>query len=276
MLYCSINGHKTTSLSITDRAFAYGDGLFTTAKISAGKVELLSEHINRLRTGSEKLGLIDCDFNALRTELELLAQQYALAVLKVVISAGSGGRGYSRIGAEQPTVVISVFDFPEHYLAWQKQGISLGISEQRLGLNPMLGGIKHLNRLEQVLLRRELDKTDFDDLLVRNVNDNVIETTCANIFWLKDDILFTSKIEYSGVAGLMRAAILAKYPQTTIKKATLAELLSAQEIFICNSVMGIVPVQLFTSLSSSSLLDIKSLQIKDVKRIQQTVLSYLV
>jgi len=275
MLYCSINGHQTTSLSISDRAFAYGDGLFTTAKILSGKVELLSEHINRLRTGSRTLGLIDCDFNALTDELELLAQHYELAVLKVVISAGSGGRGYSRIGVEQPTVVIRIFDFPEHYLTWQKQGISLGISEQRLGLNPMLGGIKHLNRLEQVLLRSELDQTDFDDLLVRNVNDDIIETTCANVFWFKDGALCTSKIEGSGVAGLMRAAIIGQYPQTNIKKATLTELLSAQEIFICNSVMGIVPVQSLTSLVSSSLLEIKPLQIKDVKHIQQTVLSYI-
>lgn len=277
MLYCSINGQQTTSLSVTDRGFAYGDGLFTTAKIAAGKIALLPEHINRLRTGSEQLALMGIDFNSLTAELEQLAQHYELAVLKVVISAGSGGRGYSRIGAEQPTVVISIFDFPQHYITWQKQGISLGVSEQRLGLNPMLSGLKHLNRLEQVLLRAELDQTKFDDLVVLNIKNEVVETTCANLFWFNAGTLYTTQIDDAGVAGLMRASILAKYPQTVIKKADLAELLTAQEIFICNSVMGIVPVQLFTSILEpstlgSSVLDSKLLQINDIRHIQNTVL----
>ena len=262
MLYCSVNGQKSTSLSVTDRAFAYGDGLFTTAKIENGKVSLLTQHINRLKNGVQRLNLINIDFTAISDELKQLAQAYNIAVVKVIISAGSGGRGYSRQGADQPTVVISVFDFPSHYITWQKQGVTLGLSEQRLGVNPMMAGMKHLNRLEQVLLRAELDQTHVDDLVVRNIDDDIIETTCANLFCLIDNVLYTPLIEHSGVAGLMRNVTLALFPQTIIKKIGLSELLSAQEIFICNSVMGIVPVN---SLNS------QVLAINKIKHIQYAV-----
>jgi 4-amino-4-deoxychorismate lyase len=109
----------------------------------------------------------------------------------------------------------------------------------------MLGNIKHLNRLEQVLIRQELDHRDEDEILVTNINGLVIETSGANVFWLTNDKLYTPNISHSGVAGLMRAKILSNRPNTIIKDFTLEDLQQVQAMFICNSVMGIVPIKIF-------------------------------
>ncbi len=245
MLYCSIDGQQQELLSVKNRGFSYGDGLFTTAKIVNGKVEMLPQHLQRLIDGCEQLNIPAINFDQLRQELKQVASSFTKAVIKVVITSGEGGRGYSRLGVGPATVVISVTAFPEHYDNWQQTGINLATSKLQLGLNPMLTGIKHLNRLEQVLIRQELDQRSEDDLLVTNINDHIIETSCANIFWLIDERLYSPKIISSGVAGLMRAALLEKLPNTVIKDFVLADLQQAQAMFICNSVMGIVPIKRF-------------------------------
>ena len=245
MLYCSINGQQIDLLSVKNRGFNYGDGLFTTAKILNGKIEMLAQHLQRLADGCAWLNIPMVSLNDLSQELRAVALSYSKAVIKIVITAGEGGRGYSRIGTSSPTVVISISSFPEHYHHWQKNGINLGISQLQLGVNPILGSIKHLNRLEQVLIRQELDRRDEDELLVTNINGFVVETTGANVFWLIDDKVYTPNICHSGVAGLMRAKLLAKIPNIIIKDFTLNDLQHVQAMFICNSVMGIVPIKIF-------------------------------
>lgn len=245
MLFCSVNGQETDKVAVNDRGFAYGDGIFTTAKIHLGEIQLLSQHINRLVSGCSALNINFSNSNELIEQLKAIAKQFSEAVLKVMISAGSGGRGYSRIGTTEPTVVISVSSFPAHYHQWQQTGINLGISELKLGINPMLNGMKHLNRLEQVFIRQELDQRAEDDILVSNINGHIIETSSSNIFWRKENQLFTPKIENSGVSGLMREALLMQYPNTLVDDFSLSELSQAQSIFICNCVMGVVPIKMF-------------------------------
>jgi 4-amino-4-deoxychorismate lyase len=245
VLYSSINGQQVDFLSVKNRGFNYGDGLFTTAKIVNGEIEMLTQHLQRLEDGCAWLNIPLVSLSELSQELRSVALPYSKAVIKVVITAGEGGRGYSRIGISLPTVAISISSFPEHYDHWQKNGINLGISQLQLGINPMLGNIKHLNRLEQVLIRQELDQRDEDELLVTNIDDFIIEASSGNLFWLIDDTLYTPNISYSGVAGLMREKILAKLPNTIVKDFTLDDLDHVQAMFICNSVMGIVPIKLF-------------------------------
>lgn len=261
MLYCSINGKQVKQLSLKNRGFSYGDGLFTTGKISNGCVEMLSLHINRLIDGCIKLKIKQPNMNELSEELQKVACSYTKAVIKVVITAGEGGRGYSRIGTSPPTVVISVSAYPEHYDLWRKNGINLGISTLQLGINPMLSGLKHLNRLEQVLIREELDNRVEDDLLVTNINGNIIETSCANLFWLTNGQLYTPNITHSGVAGLVRDKLLANMPNVTLDDFVLSDVEQAQAMFICNSVMGIVPIKTFNGklLSLDKLSDIQSI-----------------
>lgn len=221
---------------------AYGDGIFTTAKIVNGEIKLFTQHIERLKSGCHLLKISGVDYKDLSKNLIGIAKLYKLAVLKVVITSGEGGRGYSRVGVGQPNVIIKVSEFPAKYTQWQHAGISLGDASIQLGINPIFSGLKHLNRLEQVLIRDELDQTSYDDLLVLNIHEHIIETTCANVFWFKGDELFTPEISDSGVIGLFRAELLKKHPSIHIVKAKLIEILNADAIFITNSVMEIVPV----------------------------------
>jgi len=247
MKFCTVNGNEKSEMSINDRGFSYGDGLFTTAKIIDGKVLMLTEHINRLVFGCAQLGLPKFDSQQLRHDLTLVAKPFCHDVLKVIITAGVGGRGYSRVHSNKAeshlNIIIMVFDFPAHYEQWKKTGITLGVSQQRMGINPMLSQVKHLNRLEQVLFRAELDDVKEDDLVIMNINDHIIETSSANIFWWTNNQLYTPDIINSGVAGLMRQCILDNHKSTTVSTFSLPELEQADEIFICNSIMGIVPVK---------------------------------
>ena len=248
MLYCAINGKQTTNIHCLDRGLAYGDGVFTTAKIINGNIVQLKEHLERLRQSCHKLFLKFPDINQLNQQLIVQAKAYNLAVLKVIITAGVGGRGYSRKGVSSPHCIVCIFDYPQHYLQWQKQGICLVDATFQLGINPALSGIKHLNRLEQVLLRQELDQQSADDLLVTDINQFVVETSCANIFWQKGNTWQTPKITFSGIAGLLRADIMRK---NTIEEVSItrddfhSSLKQINAMFICNSVMGIVPVKVY-------------------------------
>ena len=255
---------KQNMVSPSDRALAYGDGLFTTAKIANGKVLNLSSHLQRLEKGIKTLS-IDAELAGLKQRIEMIACEYSLAVLKVLITAGEGGRGYSRLGCSKGKVIISIHDLPSHYEAWQQQGINLGVAKTTLGVNPMLAGIKHLNRLEQVLVRQELDQRSEDDLLVSNCLGQIIEASAGNVFWLTKQqasltaqgdkmTWFTPNLSNSGVDGLARQILVehlnqsAQYSVEVIEQQRLApnDILS---MLVCNSVLGIAPVKVFSGVT---------------------------
>ncbi|WP_076417856.1 aminodeoxychorismate lyase [Colwellia sp. UCD-KL20] len=242
MYFQSVNGQQVNHISVNDRGLAYGDGIFTTAKVTNGQIELIHQHINRLKTGCCLFKILDVDFIVLENELIECCKTYNLAVLKIIITSGEGGRGYSRLGGSRPNIIIKISEFPTKYLHWAQSGITLADASIKLGINPLFSGVKHLNRLEQVLIRNELDQTSYDDLLVFNIFDEVIETTCANIFWFENGDIFTPEIKDSGVAGIQRAEVLRKHPSTKIIKAKASDIIRAQSMFITNSIMEIVPI----------------------------------
>ncbi len=245
MYFQSVNGIEIDKISTLDRGLAYGDGVFTTAKIVNGHVQMLDKHIERLSLSCERLRIAHIDYVHLKKELADIAARYDIAVLKVIITAGEGGRGYSRAGTSTPNIIIKTSAYPQKYDDWQERGISIADASIKLGINPFFAGIKHLNRLEQVLIRDELDQTSFDDLLVYNFNDELIETTCANVFWIQDSQLFTPEIINSGVAGLLRAEIITCFPETHIVSGISNNIINADSIFITNSIMEIVPIKYY-------------------------------
>jgi len=251
MKFCLVNGIQQSHIDIDNRGLAYGDGLFTTAKIQAGHIQYLMAHIERLLLGCEKLGIAAPSQADLIKQLTSVAKNYSLAVLKVIITANSGGRGYARAKHHDHDLIIMVHDYPAHYDALASTGITLGISTQQLGLNPMLAGLKHLNRLEQVLLRQELSSRSEDDLLVTNIEKKVIEATSANVFFFLEGKLQTPDISQSGVNGVMRQAILQRYPATIIKSFTLEDIAKVQAMFVCNCIMGVMPVSSFNGKALS-------------------------
>jgi len=168
-------------------------------------------------------------------------------VLKIIVTRGSGGRGYRQPDVIQPTRVLSLHPYPDYPEVYTEQGVVARFCTTRLGLNPALAGIKHLNRLEQVMARSEWNDPDVQEGLMLDASDHVIEGTMTNLFYIKDNSLYTAALTRSGVAGIVRRIIMtlsANHGLSVIEQEfTKDELLSADEAFVCNSIIGIWPLR---------------------------------
>ncbi len=242
-----INGQWQTTLAANDRAVQFGDGCFTTAAIRNGKIAFSEQHLHRLRLACEKLLLPFTEWARLADEMQQLATNERLAVLKVIISRGAGGRGYSAANCDQPTRILSTSTFPSFYDDWRSRGISLALSPLCLGVNPHLAGIKHLNRLEQVLIRTHLEQTSAQEALVLDSDGWLTECCAANLFWRKGEQVYTPCVDRAGVNGTMRQRIIASLNdagrQVQEVRERMETLADADELIICNALMPVVPVR---------------------------------
>jgi len=241
-----VNGLPQTHVPLGDRSFQYGDGCFTTVKTKHGYLEHWQAHIERMAACLKALQIPPPDWHTVFDWAMLAALKDESAGIKVHISRGTGGRGYSPTGIDGPVVTISNFAYPSHYALWQENGVQLGLCETRLGIQPLLAGHKHNNRIEQILAKAEIEGSEFADAITLNVQNHVIETTMANLFWTNDKKVYTPELSLSGVAGVMRRQVL-ELLQTQgylvkVAEFTLADLLFAEEVWICNSLLGVVPV----------------------------------
>ncbi|MFT4273536.1 MAG: aminodeoxychorismate lyase [Pantoea sp.] len=251
-----INGAEQTQLTARDRAVQFGDGCFTTAAVQQGEIQLFAAHLQRLKQGCERLLMAEPDWQQLETEMRVAAHNQQQAVLKVILTPGAGGRGYSRAGCSAPTRILSLSPWPQHYQSLQQQGVRLVTSPVRLGRNPLLAGIKHLNRLEQVLIRHHLDQTDADEALVLDTEGTVVECCAANLFWREGDTVFTPRLEQAGVAGIMRRYLMAQMAAAgqdcQLIDGSRERLLAADEVVICNALMPVLPVRSIDDITFSA------------------------
>lgn len=243
-----INGIPGSLLTAGDRAVQFGDGSFTTARVVAGEIPHLAAHIERLRTATQRLMIDGVDWAALEVEMTHAATMQVDGVVKAIVSRGEGGRGYSPKGCVSPTRIISVSDYPAHYHSWRQHGVKLARSPVALSRNALLAGIKHLNRLEQVMIRLHLDRTDAHEALVVDTSGMLVECCAANIFWRKGDDVFTPDLSDSGVAGIMRNHIISLLAQSGIYTISVVKqspeiLRDADEVIICNALMPVLPVR---------------------------------
>ncbi|MGL4192759.1 MAG: aminodeoxychorismate lyase [Vibrio sp.] len=241
-----VNGKRGNERPIDDRSFQYGDGCFTTLRTQHGQALLWPQHQARLQACLKALHITEPDWSAVWQGVQAMIRSDAQAGIKIHISRGTGGRGYSPTQVSESSVTISAFAFPSHYEQWRNAGVSLGICQQRMGLNPLLAGHKHNNRLEQILLKREMDVAGWDDGVCLDIDDQVIETTAANLFWCKDGQLYTPSLHHAGVAGVARGQILKLAQQLSIPlvidRFGIESLLAADEVFITNALLVIAPV----------------------------------
>ena len=256
-----INGHPTAQISVLDRGFQYGDGLFETLRVVNGQPQHWSRHMARLVSGCERLGIASPDLNCLRTEAESLCRTFAdgngdcvHGVLKITVTRGSGGRGYAFSDELEPTRVLAVSLAPVFPVSHASQGVKLRLCAMRLGQNPLLAGIKHLNRLEQVLARAEWDDPDIAEGVLLDHQNNVIEGTMSNLFCVQtfegaQPTLLTPVLSRCGVRGVTRDRILEIAEQLHIPSRetdlSLEDFQQASEVFISNSLIGIWPVREF-------------------------------
>jgi 4-amino-4-deoxychorismate lyase len=251
-----VNGEENENIKASDRGFQYGDGLFETIEVQDGKPLFLGQHLSRLIKSCKRLKIPEPDADELTRNVIRVCKNTAHAVLKIIITRGMGQRGYFQPNPIIPTQVISINPYPEFASEFSSLGVNLRFCETRLSLNPSLAGMKHLNRLEQILARAEWDDAAIHEGIMLDMQDRVIEGTMTNLFYVKNNIVYTAKLSYSGVAGIMREIImelLAENNQPAIEHDfDKTNLLSADEVFICNSIIGIWPVNTIENVFYSS------------------------
>jgi 4-amino-4-deoxychorismate lyase len=241
-----VNGEPTGAVSVFDRGFQYGDGLFETIAVWQGVPLLWDRHMARLARGAERLGIAPPAPHVLTDEASrVCAQGSGRAVLKIILTRGLGARGYAIDDAAAPTRVVCLTPWPSYPGAWARDGVSLHVCATPISSNPHLAGIKHLNRLEQVLARAEWRNEHAEGIMCHG--DHVIEGTRSNVFMVTDRILRTPDLSGCGVEGVMRAVVLEAADRLGIRcevaRLTLADLDQAGEIFITNSLIGAWPVR---------------------------------
>lgn len=237
-----INGLPRRDIDCRDRGLQYGDGFFTTMRVVKGQPQLWQRHVERLETTSQRLRMGIPHSTKLLAETRQVSRGHSDCVVRVTFTRGVGGRGYTPPEQPQVTRLVGRSPLPEHYTFWRRQGIQLATSSQRLGYQPMLQGLKTLNRLEQVLLKQELATLEADDLVVLDDSGRVCETSAGNIFWRKGETWYTSDLARGGIAGVARAEILSLNPVRVVS-ASLDDLHTADEMFVCNALCGLLPVR---------------------------------
>ncbi len=243
-----LNGESKHLIDVRDRGFQYGDGVFETIRVANGDPLFQSEHLARLELGCQRLKIKMPDKSLLRDELaQLLAESSSSAILKIILTRGIGGRGYRFPEHPQTTRLLSVHAMPDYPQHFYNQGIKTLICRHRLGLNSYFAGIKHLNRLEQIMARSEwCEQDDIQEGIMLDLSGRVVEGTMTNIFFVAEKQLFTPSIKDSGVAGIIRQWVIdiAQQQGITVTEGGfyVEQLLHADEIFVTNSVIGIWPV----------------------------------
>lgn len=238
-----VNGAPGHTLAALDRGLAYGDGLFETIRLVQGRSPLWPRHMQRLRDGAARLRLPAPDVLQLESEAAAVSQGMEHAVVRITVTRGVGERGYAPPASPMPTRVVAAFDAPPMAGPAYRDGIRVRWCETRLAAQPRLAGIKHLNRLEQVLARAEWNDPEIAEGLLLDAAGRVVCATMANLFAVIDGMLVTPALERCGVAGVARAEVLATRPDAQVRDVRLDELLAASELFLTSSVRGILPVQ---------------------------------
>ncbi len=241
-----INGRAEERLDARDRGLQYGDGLYETLAVVAGRPRFLDWHFERLAHGATCLGIPLPDFGKLRAELAAACPE-ARGVVKVILTRGVGPRGFRPPSHPEPTRIVAASAWPDRAATLWSEGVRLGWCRTRYGRNPALAGIKHLNRLEQVLARAEWDDESMDEGLMQDDQDLVISATQANVFARIDGTWTTPALDQCGVAGIMRRAFLgwsAEAGDPVVARALPArKLASATHIILTNSLIGAWPVR---------------------------------
>ncbi|HEY0665337.1 MAG TPA: aminodeoxychorismate lyase [Gallionella sp.] len=243
-----VNGDPGNLISIRDRGLLYGDGVFRTLRASQGHAAGWPLHFEKLRHDCAALGITCPDFNLLSSELETLLLSHPDGVVKLIVTRGSGERGYApALTPPPPTRLWDISPTPVYPAEWAKLGIKARVCQLRLGHQPRLAGVKHLNRLENVLAAAESSDSGIGEGLLLDVEGHVIEGTRSNLFLVSGGELITPRLSACGVAGVQRDRVMdwaARHGmQVRVREVLLDELLMADEVFLVNSIIALWPIR---------------------------------
>jgi 4-amino-4-deoxychorismate lyase len=243
-----VNGHAATEVSVLERGLHYGDGLFETIACVGGRPRFVRRHLRRLAAGCARLGIEPGDLPALAQEVEALAAGVPRAIIKVLLSRGPAlARGYGVTGHEKPTRITLRYPWPEEDPLLAQRGVRVRIATMRLGENPALAGLKHCNRLEQLLARREWSDPGIAEALMFSSSGALVSGTMSNVFLVEDGKLLTPRVDRCGVAGVMRELVLATATAGGLSahecRLEAQDLSRAREVFLTSALIGIRPVR---------------------------------
>jgi 4-amino-4-deoxychorismate lyase len=241
-----VNGRRAGRIDCRDRGLQYGDGLFETMRMQRRTVRLLEHHLERLALGCKRLGIAAPDGVRLRRELHQAAAKHSDGVLKLIVTRGIGPRGYRPSGSEHPTRILIAHALRGAARRGPVSPVRLRVCATRLGANAQLAGLKTLNRLESVLARREWSDERIWEGLMLDADENVVCGTMSNVFMRRGSTLVTPRLDRCGVAGVMRRWVKEQAPDLALgaaeERIRVADLGEAEEVFMCNAIVGVVSV----------------------------------
>ena len=243
-----INGVPGDRIDIHDRGLQYGDGIFRTLRIMQGLPRQWPRHYRKLKQDCAALGLVCPEADLLADELrQLAATTRPDGVAKIIITRGNSERGYTLPSSMTPNRILMISpapDFPDKY---RLHGVKLRVCDLCLSHQPRLAGVKHLNRLENVLATMEWNDPEIAEGLLLDMESNVVEGTRSNLFLVRNGELSTPDLSQCGVAGVQRARVMdwaaSNDVLCKIEQLSLADVLAADEVFLVNSVIGLWPVR---------------------------------
>ena len=243
-----VNGVRDRGVSALDRGVHFGDGLFETIACVKGRPRFLPLHLERLEFGCERLQLA-ANLEEIAAEVSGLALDVDCAIVKVLVTGGEAiARGYARSGSETATRITIRYPWPHESSAQLHDGVMVRTLTLRLGENPRLAGLKHCNRLEQILARTELSADPgLAEGIVFSSSGNLVSATSSNVFLVRESSLLTPRIDLCGVAGVMRRVVLREARRLGIParecELRALDLQGADEVFLTNARIGIWPVR---------------------------------
>ncbi|MFC1777080.1 aminodeoxychorismate lyase [Pseudomonadota bacterium] len=243
MRECLVNGEISSFVNSANRGLNYGDGLFETLSVHNGRPRRWQAHMDRLGAGCDRLDLVMPPQAILLREVQTVSAGLPDAVVKIVITRDGRGRGYMPPEGAKSVRIVSAHIYPDGIPEQAREGIKARICNLRLAIQPALGGMKHLNRLEQVLASIETREAGAAEGILLDAEDHVISAIAANIFLVTEGRLLTPRLDRCGVRGVLRGQVLAGFGARCEQRRLTADMLQeADEVFICNAVRGIVPL----------------------------------
>ena len=242
-----INGAPGSTINAEDRGLAYGDGVFRTLRMQAGRPVCWERQFAKLQRDCGALKISCPSALVLSSELQQLGKTQPEGVAKIIITRGISTRGYAPSAQTEATRILSINPATAYPTDFAKTGVRMHVCKVRLGHQLLLAGIKHLNRLENVLAASEWQDQDVPEGLLSDISGFVISGTRSNLFMLRGNILYTPNLSRCGVAGVQRDRVIdwSKQHGVPCKMADfhMEELVLADEIFLVNSVFGLWPVR---------------------------------
>jgi len=240
-----VNGKPAGCVDTGDRGLHYGDGLFETIAVHDGRTLHWDRHLKRLLRGCERLAIPAPDSGLLMVEATRMSSGHARAVLKLILTRGGSRRGYQMEAVATANRIWRTHAWPDYPSRYRQDGVAVCVCRTPLARQPRLAGLKHLNRLEQVLARNEWQQ-EYEEGLMLDTDGNVIEGVASNLFAVKHGDLRTPRLDQCGVHGVTRERVMDAARRLGWRCQEVAlrqdELLAADEIFLTNTLFGIWPV----------------------------------